>query len=180
MSKLLAMAVTGLVLAGHASADIAWFNTPTNLVTYSDGLTPLYGYKGSNDISCFIQLFYAGTDDAIDTAQNTGTGATDDDMLVAWSYIGANLPGSPGSTSHYGWVSAGTMTNEIVSEFYYVRVWTAPSADFNNGYVPTDGTNFYGDSALFQALAGFDSPNPPQNLNFGSDGGFAATLTAIP
>ena len=64
----LATAILGIVSDREAAADIAWFNAPTNVVTYADGLTPLYGYKGSNDISCLIQFIYAGTDDAINQA----------------------------------------------------------------------------------------------------------------
>ena len=176
----LATAILGIVSDREAAADIAWFNAPTNVVTYADGLTPLYGYKGSNDISCLIQFIYAGTDDAINQAIATGTGVSGDDQLVAWSYIGASLPGPAGSTSHYGWANGGTYSNEVATDYYYVRVWTAPSDDFSNGYIPSSATNFYGDSVLFLAQAGFDAPNPPQNFNFGADGGFAANLAAIP
>ena len=180
-NRLLVTAI-GVFLFGHFSvrANIPWFNTSTNRVYYDDGVTALFGYKGSNDISCFVQLIDAGTNGAIDVAINSGTGANADDTVVAWSYIGENVPGAAGSTSAYGRVVASTFTNETAGDLYYVRVWTAPSPDFSNGLVPTDATNFYGNSGLFTALTGFDPPNPPENFNFGAAGGFSTTLQAVP
>jgi hypothetical protein len=176
------MAVGVLVLCGifPARADIAWFNTSTNRVFYNDAVTALFGFKGSNDISCFVQFINAGTNSTIDAASNSGTGASLDDAVVAWSYIGENVPGLAGSTSAYGRVVATAFSNEVVGDIYYVRVWTAPSPDFSLGLVPTDSTNFYGNSGLFTANSGFDPPNPPENFNFGAAGGFATTLQAIP
>ena len=175
------MALWGSVFcAGRAQADISWFNTSTNRIYYQDAVTALFGYKGSNEISCFVQLIDAGTNGVPDQAPNTGQGNFVDDTVVAWSYIGENVPGAAGSTSAYGRVVAPTFAAETPGDLYYVRVWTAPSPDYSLGLVPTDSTNFYGDSATFAASAGFDIPNPPQNFNFGAAGGFATTLQAIP
>ncbi|MFH0908607.1 MAG: hypothetical protein V1929_07585 [bacterium] len=175
------MAVGGAFFcAAGAHADISWFNTSTNRVYYQDAVTALFGYKGSNEISCFVQLLDAGTNGVPDQALNSGQGNFVDDTVVAWSYIGVNVPGTPGSTSAYGRVVAPTFTNEVPGDVYYVRVWTAPSPDYSLGLVPLDGTNYYGDSAVFTANPGFEPPNPPENFNFGGDGGFATTLQAIP
>ena len=166
--------------AASAQADISWFNTSTNRVYYQDAVTALFGYKGSNDISCFVQLIDAGTNGVADQALNSGQGNFIDDTVVAWSYIGENVPGAAGSTSAYGRVVAPTFLPDVAGDVYYVRVWTAPSPDFALGLVPTDSTNYYGDSGLITAASGFESPNPPQNFNFGGAGGFATTLQAIP
>jgi hypothetical protein len=169
-----------VLCATSARADISWFNTSTNRVYYEDTVTALFGYKGSNEISCFVQLINAGTNGVADQALNSGQGNFIDDTVVAWSYIGENVPGTAGSPSAYGRVVAPNFAGDVVGDEYYVRVWTAPSPDFALGLVPTDGTNFYGDSALFTANSGFEPPNPPQNFNFGGAGGFATTLQAIP
>ena len=170
----------GVLCAERAQADISSFNTSTNRVYYEDAVTALFGYKGSNEISCFVQLIDAGTNGVADQALNSGQGTYSDDTVVAWSYIGENVPGTAGSTSAYGRVVAPNFAGDVVGDIYYVRVWTAPSPDFSLGLVPTDSTNFYGNSGLFTASAGFEPPNPPQNFNFGGDGGFATTLQAIP
>ncbi len=189
MTRALHVILTAVVFIGisahlstrQARADLSWFNTSTNLAYYADGTTPLFGIKGSNAVSAFVQLIYAGADDTIDPAQYFGTGTTGDDQAVAWSYIGANLPGTAGSTSHYGRVIGGTYTDTIAGGLYFVRTWTAPSDDFANGIVPGSTlTNLYGNSELVQAMAGFEPPNPPQNFNFGGSAGVISSLTPIP
>ena len=182
ISRVAALFAMALMAAGPitARADFAWFNSSTNLSYYADGLTPLYGVKDSNTVSCFVQLIYAGADDTIDVAQYLSDGSTGDDVVVAWSYIASNVPGASGSTSHYGRVNGGTFTAEVANEYYYVRVWTAPSPDFGLGLAPTSASNFYGNSVMFQALGGFEPPALPQNFNFGGEGGIVASLVPVP
>lgn len=180
MRRIAQLALWGALLVqvlAPACADISWFNSSTNLVYYADGMTPLFGIKGSSDVSAFIQLIYAGANENIDTIVASGNGVTGDDVVVATSYIGANLPGSSGSTSHYGRVNGGTFTDDIVGGYYYVRAWTAPSPDFDSGLIPASLTNYYGNSALFLAEPGHEPPAPPQDFNFGGAGGFSTAIS---
>jgi hypothetical protein len=163
-----------------ATADIAWFNSSTNRVFYNDGITPLFGFKGNSAISSFVQLLYAGANNLIDPAWAEGDGAHGDDVVVAWSYIGYNVPGAEGSTSHYGRVVGDVYGDEVANGLYYVRVWNTPSPDFDNGLIPLSPTSYYGNSVLFLALAGFDPPATPQDFNFGGADGFSTTLLPIP
>lgn len=176
------VAFVGFVSPYESRADFTWYNDASNLVYYADGITPLFGVKGSNSISALVQLIYAGPDGLIDVADivNSTHGVSGDDQVVAWTYIGANLFGASGSTSHYGRVNGGTFTNEIPNGQYYARVWTAPSPDFVLGAVPTSFTNFYGNSELFTALAGFEPPAQPQDFDIGGANGIIANLVPVP
>jgi hypothetical protein len=167
--------------APAARADFTWFNSTTNLVYYADALTPLFGNKADSGVSCLVQLVYAGLNDAIDPADNVNSlmGTSDDDLVVAWSHIGANLPGVAGSTSHYGRVSGGLLSSVVTNGQYFVRAWTAPSAAYASGYAPTAPGVTYGNSDLFTALAGYDPPAPPQDFNFGG-AGIVASFSPIP
>ncbi len=174
-------AATFWLAAAAVRADFTWFNDVYNRAYYADGITPLFGVKGSNDVSCFVQLIYAGGDGLIDPASYNDTqGKSGDDQVVAWSYIAANLVGASGSTNHYGRLSGGNFTSEIPNGQYYVRVWTAPADNFLSGFVPTATSNFYGNSTLFTALAGYEPPSQPQNFNFGGVSGIIANMSPVP
>ena len=169
--KVLRTAALALALVGPASADLTWFNSTTSRITYASGGTNyLPGTLADSNVSCFVQLIYAGTNNTNDVAVNSATGTTNDDVVVAKSWMGKNFSG------HQGVTGVDVFTNDANGK-YFVRVWTAPSPDFGSGVVPSSPTNLYGDSRLFAANPACDLPFCETNFDFGGNGGFATTLS---
>ncbi|MFH0953343.1 MAG: hypothetical protein V1873_03335 [Verrucomicrobiota bacterium] len=174
--KVVAVALMLVLCSSFSSYGfIHWFNESTNMVYYNGGVTPLPGNRTDSTIGCFIQLIWVGGDGFIDLASNSGTGVTDDDQVSAYSWMGSGIFSDPN-----GYVSA-TPDAYTNSGLYYVRAWTAPSADFANGLVPTSATNFYGNSPTFN----YTKPDPESSVDFnfgvdGDGGGWSTTLQAIP
>jgi hypothetical protein len=161
-----------------ARADFQWHNTSTNIVAYADSNVGLAYSRTDSSIGCFVQLIYAGSDNQIDAAVNSGNGVTDDDVVHATSWIGRNAYGDQSGILP----TVGTFTGDTSPGRYYVRLWTAPSPDFANGVVPTSATNFYGNSALW---ANPGSEPGPDEFNFGGAGdvnnvGFHANIAPVP
>ena len=173
---LLAIALAA-VLSSTAYGDFTWFNTATNAVANAGGVTPLSGHISDSSIGVFVQLIWAGANDQIDAANNTGTGVTLDDEVHSASWLGrGSFPPNDGFMPAFE-----TLTSDNPGS-YYVRVWTAPSDNFASGFVPTAPSNFYGNSELW--LNPGNEPGPDE-FNFGGEGdgnniGFATTLQAVP
>jgi len=170
--KKVAIACLIALLSASAYADFSWFNLSTNRLYYNGGSTLLPGSNNDPLVGCFVQLIWAGADDQIDLAVLSGTGVTDDDQVVDTAYVGQGILGGPA-----GRYNGGTYTDNIAGDYYYVRFWTAPSANFASGLVPTSGTNFYGNTALWLD-PGNEPPSATDEFNSIPNGGISATLTA--
>ena len=169
--RILVAVAAAMAAAAPALADFSWFNSTTSRITYaSGGANYLAGQLTDSNVSCFVQLIFAGTNNTNDVAVNSATGTTNDDVVIATSWIGKN------PSSHQGVKGVDVQTNDV-SGFYFVRVWTAPSPDFSGGLVPVSPTNLYGDSRLFAANPSCDLPFCETNFDFGGNGGFATTLS---
>jgi len=169
-TKEILIAVLAIAAASHAArADINWLNTTNGRITYASGGTNyLSGSLSDSNGSCFVQLIFAGANKTNDTAVNSGSGVTNDDVVVMTSWMGKN----PGSQQ--GICNAGTYTVGGTGGFYFVRAWSAPALDYANGLVPTAPTNHYGDSRLYSnqnCVICF-----PIDFDFGGTGGFSTAL----
>lgn len=172
VKKVAIACLIALLSASSTFADFTWANTSTNRLYYNGGSVLLPGNYTDSSIGCFVQLIWAGADNAIDAAVASGTGVTDDDQVHATTWIGGNILGGPAGRYNGG----STFTTDS-NGFYYVRFWTAPSADFANGLVPTSTTNFYGNTALW-SNPGTEPPGTADQFNNIPNGGISATLTA--
>lgn len=170
--KKVAIACLIALLSASAYADFEWFNTSTNRLYYNGGSTLLAGNQTDNTIGCFVQLIWAGADDQIDIAALSGDGTTDDDDVVDTTWVGGGLFGGP--AGRYTYPSTVTADNP---GYYYVRFWTAPSADYSSGLIPTSSTNFYGNTALW-SNPGTEPPSAADVFNNIPNGGISATLVA--
>lgn len=162
--KLTLTAVLALVAAVSAQADFEWFNTTTNRIAYNDGSTFLAGSFGDSSVGCFLQLIYAGADNAIDPAVASGDGTTDDDVVASTSWIGRSQ-----FADNAGYMNPFEFYADDSVGYYYVRAWSAPADDFGAGTIPTASTNFYGDSALFDNTSP-STPPETDSFNFGGAG----------
>ncbi len=159
-----------------AHADFEWFNTSTNRITASDGITPLPGNRTNSSMGVFIQLIYAGADDTIDPAHIWGDGTTGDDEVVETAWMGQFIF----DPDRDGWMNPfGVVDDDDTSRYYYVRVWSEPSPNYALGYVPMITVDAYGDSFLWQN-PGTVPPGIPDEFNFGGTAGFSTNLQAIP
>ncbi|MFH0880254.1 MAG: hypothetical protein V2A34_11125 [Lentisphaerota bacterium] len=166
-----------LLLTGSAGrADLLWYNTTTNRITYwNEGTNFLKGSRTDNTVGCLVQLVWAGFDTTNNVASIFGEGTTGDDVVVGTNWIGRDVLG----TDVNGWLNNGTPRPATSSYWYYVRAWSLPAASYSNGWVPNSGSVLYGDSFLLQYSG---DGSPPQNtiFNFGGASGFAANLVPIP
>jgi len=166
-----------LILPHYARADFYWSNTSTNRVAYADGVTPVAGETTDNTTAAFVQLIWAGPDGTRNPAVDSGDGATGDDQVHSKSWMGRS-----GFDPNDGFMTVFESIAGDSNGYYYVRVWTGPADDFDQGIIPTSPTNFYADSALWL--------NPesgtvidPDNFDFGGPGdgndiGFSTTSVA--
>ncbi|HPG00086.1 MAG TPA: hypothetical protein PLE77_08445 [Kiritimatiellia bacterium] len=160
------------LLSASAYADFDWFNTSTNRLYYNGGSTPLVGSQSDSSVGCFVQLIWAGTDNTINGAVLSGTGVTGDDQVQATTWVGGTLFTGPA-----GRYTGGSTFTADSAGLYYVRFWTAPAFDYAGGLVPTSGTNFYGNTALW-SNPGTEPPGTADVFNNIPNGGVSATLTA--
>jgi hypothetical protein len=182
MKKMIVVGLLILVASGmSAPGALNWFNNLNARITYRSGGTAyLYTSEGDSSTGCFLQLIYTGTSGStqgsIGNAVNSGTGVTGVNQVVEFSYFGNEQEAPVDSGVFYG---ATTLESKLVTNgWYFVRAWTAPSANFLSGTVPSSLTNFYGNSAQFQYPG---QGNPPQNANFNFGGsiGWSTTLSPI-
>ena len=170
MKKVAIVCLIALISAS-AYADFDWFNTSTNRLYYNGGSVLVDG-DASSSVGCFVQLIWAGVDNTINGAVLGGTGVTGDDEVHATTWVGNNVflnaDGRYSSPSTFTADSAG---------YYYIRFWTAPASDYASGLVPTSGTNFYGNTALW-SNPGTEPPGGADAFNSIPNGGISATLTA--
>lgn len=170
--KKVAIACLIALLSASAYADFNWFNTSTNRLYYNGGSVLLPGNQTDSSIGCFVQLIWAGADNTIDSAIASGTGVTDDDVVEATTWVGGNIIG--GASGRYTYSTTVTADDP---GYYYIRFWTAPSANYASGLVPTSTTNFYGNTALW-SNPGTEPPGATDIFNNIPNGGVSATLTA--
>ena len=169
--------VMAVILAGHAAyADLLWYTTATNRITYFNGGTNyLKGSRTDYTIGCLVQLIWAGNDLTNNPANLFESGITGDDRVVATNWFGRDILGSDVN----GWLNNGTAVPAVSNYWYYVRAWSLPAASYTNGWVPNSSGVLYGDSYLLRYPG---DGSPPQNtvFNFGGALGFAADLVPIP
>lgn len=172
--KKVAIACLIALLSASVYADFDWANTSTNRLYYNGGSALLDG-NADNTIGCFVQLIWAGADGQIDDAVLSGTGVTDDDTVESTTWVGNNV-----FLNADGRYAGSTITADDAGS-YYVRFWTAPSANYASGFVPTSSTNYYGNTALW-SNPGTEPPGDPDVFNSIPNGGISATLqvSAIP
>jgi hypothetical protein len=147
MQKLfVVIAVVVLASAGLVQANgIAW-NSAAGWCNYANGSTPLTG--GANgSIGCFAQLLWVGPNGLVDSAYNTGTGVgSSDDVVIDYNFMGFGVGGADGFFGANSLTEGGNIQS---NRDYFIRVWSAPSANFASGLVPTSSTNRYGNSATW-------------------------------
>ena len=161
MTKKLLIVALLTVSTATSHAYIFWFNSSTNRIAGSDGVTPLTGSFSDNTVGCFVQLVYAGANNSIDNAINSGTGVTGDDVVVSTGWFGQKVFGNV----------QGYMDGDDVYEAagtYYVRAWSAPASNYAAGLVPTGESTYYGNSDTFS----YSVPDPEAEVafNFGGTG----------
>lgn len=169
----------GLVCKVSAN-EIDW-GTGTSRIYYGDGITALSTnvVTKTSNTACFVQLIYAGADGTADTANVTSTGAMFDDVVVAWSYIGASQPGSQ-ATSAGRFTRAGATfgynnINYANGAEFFIRAWDLSSPDFSADTVPSGG--HYGNSQLFSVTGNGSTPSVDQ---FTLTGSYSTILQAVP
>lgn len=170
-----------LALAPAVRADISWFNDFDSLVTYDGGgglpAATTYHY------ACFLQLVFAGADQINNPARygQYETGVSGDDVVVdkGWFGFGTEVGGLDEPVAGLMQVPISFDTTGYASgAVFFVRAWTAPAADYVNGFVPESATNYYGDSALYVFTDG-----TVNDFNFGREGervGWSTTGTPVP
>ena len=177
------MVVVG-TLSVVSQADISWFNTPTNRIANSDGITVLTGdttgIPQDGTISCFVQLIWAGENDGIDPASTAGNGVTGDDKVFAVGFIAQN-------TWVDGYMTPPTLNLGDMGEhnYFYVRAWNTNSPSYTgntNDPVPSGPNVYYGTSVLWRYTY---SATEPSEFNFGGAGdannvGWSCNLSPIP
>lgn len=132
-------------LAIAHGAGISW-SAVNNYLYRENGSTPLTGGVSGN-IGSFVQLVWVGPNGNIDDATNAGDGATGDDVVVDFSYVG-----SGSATGDNGWFDGQTVGEGgavLDGRGYYLRTWTQPASDFANGLVPTTSNGYYGNSSVW-------------------------------
>jgi hypothetical protein len=165
-----------LVAGERAFGSFTWLNFDINALKDSTGGQ----LKGSTDFSqgCFVQLIDAGADQTNSPAVYYGDGTSGDDRVVQTAWIGYGYEGADGIVSKL-------FEQAVVNQLYYVRAWSKPSPDFNQGVVPSNGA-LYNDASsrpLSQAhLPGscwqYDGSNP--EYQFAGAFGFSTAKTALP
>lgn len=176
---LLVTGLAGLLTAAQAN-EIDW-GTGTNRIYDLDGLTALSTnvVTKSSTNACLVQLVYAGLNGLADTANLTGTGAMNDDVVVAWSYIGASQPASQSTSAGRFTRAGGTFgynnTNYANGSMFFIRAWDLPSTNFSAGSVPAGAC--YGNSSVFSVTGNGGTPAIDQ---FTLTNNFSTSLQAIP
>lgn len=174
LTPLVAIVVVAL-LSVPSYGDFDWFNTSTNYVYYGDGTTRVDGDMSDSSVGCFVQLIWAGADNAFSTPINSGNGIPvgSDDQVQGTTWIGANMLGGPSGL--YGEAGFASDSNG----YYIVRFWSAASPDYANGLVPTSSTNRYNQTALW-SNPGSEPPASADSFNNLPNGGISLTLQAVP
>ena len=133
----------------------------------------------TSNTACLVQLIYAGTNGVDDPANLTGTGSTSDDVVVAWTYIGASQPAiqatSAGRFTRAGAALGYNNTSYANGAEFFIRAWDLPSTNFPAGAVPSGG--YYGDSPMFTVAGNGTIQTIDQ---FSLTGNFSTALQAIP
>ncbi len=166
---MLGVGLLGAFLSQATGDEFRWGNDSTTRVTYASGGTAyLAGNRTNESQGCFVQLIHAGADQSINPAVYTGAGTSSDDVVVAKAWMGKDLFPSDSN----GFLQLQVFTNGIINDWYFVRVWTAPSPAWSNGVVPMNPTNRVGESPLWQFVSQW--PDDTFFL-FGAPGGFSTT-----
>jgi hypothetical protein len=168
MKNLVILTFIGLTIAGVSNANqISWGST-TGTIGDHNG-TPLPNIFAGDGTTPLVQLIYCGANGEIDIADQNGDGATGDDVVLGYAWIGKN------------WFSAGQFQGDTINNTsyadgsqLYIRAWEAPAASSGSGAVPT-GNTYYGNSQKF-TISGFLSGNPE---SFNNTTNFNTTI-AIP
>ncbi len=169
----------GLVFQTSAN-EIDWGTSASRRIYDNDGFTALSTnlVTKTSNTACFVQLVYAGLNGVADSANKTGTGAMTDDVVVATTYIGKNMPTSQANSAgrfNMSGISYGyDNTTYVDGSKFFIRAWDLPATDYNAGTVPTDG--YYGNSQIFTVSK--YSINQLDQFVLTSD--FSTTLQAIP
>ncbi len=149
--------------AGVGRGDILWFNSSNAPLTYATGGTNVLFGSTNAWQGCYVQLIYAGTDGIANPAVAGQSGVSGDDVVVSTTWVGKG-------TRPSGFANGGTFTDDVLEE-YYVRVWSSPADDFDDGIVPGNLTNYYGDSIIFtNTFSVF-----PVDFQFGGASGLSTT-----
>ncbi len=160
--------------------EIDWGTSASRRIYDNDGFTALSTnlVTKTSNTACFVQLVYAGLNGVADTANRTGTGTMTDDVVVATTYIGKNMPTSQASSAgrfNMSGISYGyDNTTYTDGSKFFIRAWDLSATDFIAGTVPTEG--YYGNSQLFTVSK--YSINQIDQFVLTSD--FSTTLQAIP
>ncbi|NCC50431.1 MAG: hypothetical protein EOM20_04360 [Spartobacteria bacterium] len=157
------------------AATIEWGNSEHDLCTYASGGTNVLAgaYDKTNYlVGCFVQLINAGPDQTNNPAMWSGDGVTGDDVVIKKGFMGQK-------DGYDGMMSGDDYADGTNGVTYYVRVWTASADDYENGIIPLNPTNYYGDSYLWTYTT-YNPPLPRENyFSFGKTGGVTAALTPM-
>ncbi len=178
-TKCLAVLAGQLLVLSAVANEIDW-GTGANRIYDFDGVTALstnVGIKTSNT-ACLVQLVYAGINGLADTANLTSTGSMSDDVVVAWTYIGASQPASQataaGRFTRFNPLGYNNSSYPNDSKFF-IRAWDLPSPDFPSGAVPAGA--YYGNSQMF-IVSNNVTAGPDDQFTMTTS--FSTTLLPIP
>ena len=164
---ILAFSVLGCELA--MANQIGW---ATSVPIGDHNSIALVGIPGPEGATAMVQLIYAGTDMTIDVANQIGNGATGDDEVIAYAWMGQGYP--PGNPGLFDLTSLPAENTNVNGSLYYIRAWEVPTSSPGTGFVPTIPT-YYGNSEAY-AIKNFGDGNP-ETFNLGTP--FNTTI-AIP
>jgi hypothetical protein len=167
------VAVAIMVPFSVMAQGISWF-ADANWLNYADGSTPLAGSLNDSSVGCFVQLLWVGLEGVINDAYNYGDGTgVSDDLVVSTIWVGYNV----GDDGYFSNVFVPDGGDIVEDRYYFARVWSAPSANYASGLVPSGGAVRYANSSTWQ----YPKENPVADLfDIAGDGDLNTTLQAIP
>ncbi len=143
--------ITAVFLCLSCSGDnlVEWSTTGSHRIYDHSTTNPLSAVPFGDGLSYLVQLIWDSAGDGpdpVDVSNNTGT--SDDDVMVAWSWIGYGYPPAqrPGRFANTG---AASYTNtQPNGAQYFIRAWEGPSRAAGTGYIPASPL-YYGNSTNF-------------------------------
>lgn len=160
-----------------ASNTIQWGTQSTTGAVLFDSLgNALFGSLSEDGGGYLVQLIYAGENKVADVADvRELDGATVDDVVVAYAWVGAGKP----PASREGQFTGAQVDNSYNNGYaYYIRAWDGASSVVGTGYVPSTTRN-YGNSVLY-TVSGNTTPPSVDGFYITPDNEFSTNLIAVP
>jgi len=163
MKKILVfLAVVGLALSAHA--DFQW---GSSYYFYDSNGTAgnWLIHNTSSSVGVFVQLIRDVNNDGAAAISATGTGVSDDDVVYAVAWFGADGVSVPPAYHGMWWSpnTGQTMTAGPTEDGYsfYARVWDSPAATWNGLSTAIDPSAMYYQGPVWT----YDNDTPLQNYD---------------